>query len=133
MFALVADIEHYPDFLPYWRSTCIRHRTETTILVHQVIRLAGLDLDFDSCATLRRPTQITITAEGGIFRFFEMRWRFYSCSNNGCSVHFETRLALRNRVLEALISPVLARQQRQIVSCFELEADRRYGRGDCGN
>jgi coenzyme Q-binding protein COQ10 len=133
LFALVADIEHYPDFLPHWRSTHIRQRTETTILVHQVIRVAGLDLAFDSCATLQQPFQITIAAEGGIFRLFEMHWRFYSCANNGCEVHFETRLALRNRILETLISPVLARQQRQIVRCFELEADRRYGRGASGD
>ena len=133
MFALVADIEHYPDFLPYWRSTHIREQTETTILAHQVIRVGGIDLAFDSCATLRQPLQITITAEDGIFRYFEMHWRFYSCANNGCEVHFETRLALRNRILEAVISPLLAHQQRQIVRCFELEADRRYGRGDSGD
>ena len=133
MFALVADIEHYPDFLPYWRSTHIREQTETTILAHQVIQVGGIDLAFDSCATLRQPLQITITAEDGIFRYFEMHWRFYSCANNGCEVHFETRLALRNRILEAVISPLLAHQQRQIVRCFELEADRRYGRGDSGD
>lgn len=130
MFALVADIEHYADFLPFWQSTHIREKTETTILAHQVIRVAGLDLAFDSRATLQLPFQITIAAQGGIFRLFEMHWRFYSCSNNGCDVHFETRIALRNRILEALISPVLERQQRQIIRCFELEADQRYGRGD---
>ncbi len=132
IFALVADIEHYPDFLPYWRSAHIREKTETTILAHQVIRVAGLDLAFDSCATLQQPLQITIAAEGGIFRLFEMHWWFCSCTNNGCDVHLETRLALRNRILEAVISPVLARQQRQIVRYFELEADRRYGRGESG-
>ena len=36
MFALVADIEHYPDFLPDWRSAHIREKTESTILAHGV-------------------------------------------------------------------------------------------------
>ena len=130
MFALVADIEHYPDFLPDWRSVQIREKSESTILAHQVIRVAGLDLAFDSCATLQRPLQITIAAEGGIFRHFEFHWRFNSRANRGCDVHFETRVALRNRNLEAVISPVLALRQRQIIRCFEREAIRRYGRGD---
>jgi coenzyme Q-binding protein COQ10 len=133
MFALVADIEHYPDFLPDWRSAHIREKTESTILAHQVIRVAGLDLAFSSSATLQRPLQITITAERGIFRYFETHWRFCSRAKNGCDVYFETRVALRNRILEAVISPILARRQRQIIECFELEADRRYGRGVSGD
>jgi coenzyme Q-binding protein COQ10 len=132
MFALVADIEHYPDFLPGWRCAHIREKTKTTILAYQVVRVGGIDFAFDSRATLQQPFQITIAAESGIFKHFEMYWRFFSCASNGCDVHFETRLALRNRIFEALISPALARQQRQIVRCFELEADRRYGRGDSG-
>jgi coenzyme Q-binding protein COQ10 len=133
MFALVADIEHYPDFLPEWRSAHIYEQTESTISAHQVIRVAGLDLAFSSSATLQRPSQITIVAEGGIFRYFETHWRFCSRANNGCDVHFETRVALRSQILESVISPILAHRQRQIIKCFELEADRRYGPGDSGD
>lgn len=76
MFEFIADIERYPDFLPGWSFVAIRRRTEATMDVHQVIRMAGIRLAFESSATLERPTHITIVTESGIFKSSEIEWRF---------------------------------------------------------
>jgi hypothetical protein len=34
---------------------------------------------------------------------------------------------MRNKILEAVLAPLLAQQQREIMRSFELEAERRYG------
>ena len=126
MFELVADIERYPDFVPGWRFVEVRRRTERTMEVHQVVQMAGVRLAFESLATLEPPRRITIAADTGVFEAFGIEWHFGACSG-GCNVTLETRVAMRNGVLQAVLAPVLARQHRAIIRCFELEAERRHG------
>lgn len=127
-FDLVADIERYPDFVPGWHSVEICRRSESTIEVRQVVEAAGFRFAFESVATLERPQRITIAARKGPFKAFEIQWRFEPGSR-GCRVTLETRVTPSNGLLQAVLVPMLARQHREVVRCFELEAKRRYGRG----
>ena len=127
-FDLVADIERYPEFVPGWLSVEICRRAETTIEVRQVVRAAGVRLAFESVATLEPPHRIVIAARKGVFDVFEIEWHFDGGSR-GCRVTLKTRVALRNRLLQAVLVPVLERQHREIVRSFEREAKRRYGSG----
>jgi len=126
MFDLVADIERYPEFVPGWQSVEISGRSETMMEVRQVVRVAGFRFAFDSVAMLERPRRITIVARKRVFEVFEIVWEFDGGAR-GCRVTLTTHVALRNRLLQTVSVPVLARQHREIVRCFEHEAKRRYG------
>jgi coenzyme Q-binding protein COQ10 len=125
MFDLVADVERYPDFVPGWRRVDVRRGTGKTMEVHQVVQVAGFNFAFDSSTTLDPPRRITIAADKGMFDLFEIDWQFQGCAG-GCSVTLHIRVAMRNKILEAVLAPLLAQQQREIMRSFELEAERRY-------
>jgi coenzyme Q-binding protein COQ10 len=124
MFDLVADVERYPDFVPGWRLVDVRRRTEKTMEVHQVVQVAGFNFAFDSSTTLDPPRRITITADKGIFDLFEIDWQFQGGAG-GCCVTLQIQVAMRNKILEAVLAPLLAQQQREIIHSFEVEAERR--------
>lgn len=126
MFELVADIERYPDFVPGWRFVEVRERSERAMEVHQVVQLAGLDLAFDTSTVLDPPRSITVTADAGMFDLFRIEWRFQGCAD-GCRVTLQIGIAMRNKLIGTMLAPLLARQQREIMRCFEVEAGRRHG------
>jgi coenzyme Q-binding protein COQ10 len=122
----VADIERYPDFVPGWRSAVVRRRTESTMEVYQIVQLAGFNLAFDSLTTLEPPRRITVSADTGVFDLFQIDWHFHECAE-GCRVTLQIGVAMRNKIIEAVLAPLLAQQHREIMRCFEIEAERRHG------
>ena len=62
LFDLVADVERYPEFLPWLLAADIRRRDGDRVWVEMVIGTRFLQRRFTSRARLRRPRRIDITS-----------------------------------------------------------------------
>ena len=82
LFDLVADIEHYPDFLPGWKSVKINKSDQNKIYVTQELGFPLFSFTVDSVAKLDRPHHLFIAAEGGPFQRLEIDWHFKSISSS---------------------------------------------------
>ena len=131
MFALVADIEKYPQFLPMCESLTVRSRRErdgvTVLVADMSVGYKSIHETFVSQVVLR-PAEKTIEVRylDGPFRYLDNRWRFTDLSG-GSDIHFYIEYEFKSRILGALMGAVFDRAFRTFAEAFETRAERIYG------
>lgn len=127
MFALVADVERYPEFLPWCAAVRIRSREETTFTADLIAAFGALRERFTSRVMLDHPARtITIEYIEGPFEHLMNRWTFVP-TETGCEVAFDIDFRFRSRTLEALISGMFTRAVEKMTGAFVARADQLYG------
>jgi coenzyme Q-binding protein COQ10 len=134
MFDLVADVEHYPEFVPLCRSLKVRKRTPqsdgTEILVADMtVAYRFVREAFTSRVTLDRPNrQILVEYLEGPFSKLENRWTFRPAGEQACEVEFFIAYEFRSRALGLLMGSMFDVAFRRFASAFERRADVVYAR-----
>jgi coenzyme Q-binding protein COQ10 len=126
LFDLVADVEKYPQFLPWCVGARLRSRTETELVADLVIGFGPFREGFTSRVTLERPQRILVRYENGPFRYLNNQWRFQPTAD-GCMVDFFVDFEFRSRILQAAIGVVFNEAVRRMVNAFLRRARDVYG------
>jgi coenzyme Q-binding protein COQ10 len=132
MFALVADVEKYPLFLPLCEALRVRRREERDahpiLIADMTVAYKIFRETFSSRVTLDRgANKILVEYLDGPFSHLENRWTFKPLEN-GCEVQFFIEWELRSRALSLLVGSVFDRVFRRYAEAFEKRADDVYGR-----
>ncbi|QJP12813.1 type II toxin-antitoxin system RatA family toxin [Starkeya sp. ORNL1] len=134
MFDLVADVEHYPEFVPLCESLRVRRRVASgdgvDILIADMTAAYRMFREtFTSQVTLDRP-RLTIVVEylDGPFSRLENRWNFKPLESGGCDVEFFISYEFRSRTLGLLMGAMFDAAFRRFAEAFEKRADEVYGR-----
>jgi coenzyme Q-binding protein COQ10 len=132
MFALVADVERYPDFVPMCERLVIRGQSregEREVLVADMsIAYAVVRETFTTRVTLDRPA-LTISAEyiDGPFHHLNTRWTFAPDGDRACTVHFAIDYEFKSRMLTAVMGAAFESAFRKFTEAFAARADQLYG------
>ncbi len=126
LFDLVADIEKYPQFLPWCVAARIRSRSDDLVLADLVIGFKMIRERFTSRVTLKRPDRIDVTYAEGPFKHLANHWLFLP-HPVGCEIDFFVEFEFRSHLLERLIGALFDEAVRRMVSAFEVRAHRLYG------
>lgn len=132
MFALVADVEGYPEFVPLCKSLKVRRRTtengREVIVADMTIAYKVVSETFTSRVTLERE-RLTILVEyiEGPFRRMNNRWTFRPVDDKSCEVEFFLTYEFRSRTLGLLMGSVFDAAFRRFATAFERRADQVYG------
>lgn len=138
MFDLVADIESYPQFLPWNSAARIRARTmrpdgAEELSADLVISFKVFRERFGSRVVLWPADPATgalkIDTEylDGPFRHMRSGWIFTDRAEGGCHVEFFVDFEFRNAILQKLIGVVFHEAMSRIVRAFEDRARDLYG------
>ena len=133
MFDLVADVEHYPEFVPLCRSLRVRKRSadadgREVIIADMTVAYKLIYETFTSRVTLDRPSlEILVEYLEGPFRKMNNRWRFHSAGSNACDVEFFISYEFRSRTLGLLMGAMFDAAFRRFSAAFERRADQIYG------
>lgn len=127
MFALVADIAHYPDFLPWVVALRIRSESEDEAVADMIVGFKGLRESFSCRVHKRRPTDVTVSYIDGPMRHLGNEWHFEPLEEGGCRVDFMVDFSFRNRVFETLAGQMFDKALRKMIAAFESRADELYG------
>ncbi len=127
LFDIAADVERYPEFLPWWIAARVRDRHGEVYDTDQVVGLGVFRQRFTSKTVLRRPERIEVTSKERRFSRFELAWAFDPLPEGSCRVSPTVDLELRSWFLQALLSRTLAGAVEDIVSAFEERAGRLSG------
>ena len=130
MYDLVADIDSYPEFLPW----CAAVRTRKVIPQDEKI-IVDADLviafkvfreRFGSRVTLK-PNQTTIDVEylDGPFKYLNNHWVFTNI-DCGCEADFFVDFEFKSKILQVLIGVVFGEAMQRIVRAFEARAQQLY-------
>jgi len=133
MFDLVADVEHYPEFVPLCRSLRVRKRSTDSegrdvVIADMTVAYKLIYETFTSRITLDRPTlEILVEYLEGPFRKMNNRWRFHSAGLDACDVEFFISYEFRSRTLGLLMGAMFEAAFRRFSVAFERRADQIYG------
>ena len=132
MFDLVADVEHYPEFVPLCESLRVRKRLQEggkdIVVADMTVAYKLLRQTFTSRVTLDRANlQILVEYLEGPFRQLNNRWGFWPAGDRACDVEFYIAYEFRSRTLGALMGAVFDAAFRRFASAFEQRADQIYG------
>jgi coenzyme Q-binding protein COQ10 len=133
MFDLVADVEHYPQFVPLCQSLSVRNRStdgggKDIIVADMTVAYKFIHETFTSRVTLDR-AELAILAEylEGPFRRMNNRWTFHPIDDRSCDVEFFLAYEFRSRALGLLMGSVFDAAFRRFAAAFERRADQVYG------
>jgi coenzyme Q-binding protein COQ10 len=127
LFALVADIESYPQFVPGCVATRIlERRNDGTWLVDNVFGFGPLRSRFHTTAHFDAPRRLEIVSQDGPWRRFAMLWRF-TPEDEGCRADVDVEVAFRSALLATLARTGLPSTEPRIIRAFEERAKRLYG------
>jgi coenzyme Q-binding protein COQ10 len=131
MFALVADVEKYPEFLPLCEALSVRTRKEregqSILVADMTVGYKAIRETFTSQVHLK-PAEMTIDVKylDGPFRYLTNVWSFEP-AGNGSLIHFFIDYEFKSRILGALMGTMFDRAFRMFADAFEKRADAIYG------
>ena len=126
MFDLVADVDRYPEFLPWCVGAKVRNRTETALRGDMTIGFGPFRENFTSHVALTRPDRIAVRYEHGPFKYLNNSWDFRP-DPRGCQVDFLVDFEFRSALLRAAIGVVFHEATRRMVNAFLVRARAIYG------
>jgi coenzyme Q-binding protein COQ10 len=135
MFALVADVERYPEFVPLCRSLRVIRRIEEPegvdiIVAEMTIAYKFVRERFTSKVTLDHSNlQILVEYLDGPFSHMENRWEFEPRGDHACEISFSISYEFRSRALGLMMGAMFDTAFRRFAAAFEKRADQVYGRG----
>jgi len=126
LFALVADIERYPEFLPWCLAARIRERRPDLVVADLKIGFKMFRERFTSRVALDPPQRIDVSYANGPFRHLNNHWRF-SPAAGGCHIDFFVDFEFRSRLMQRVIEMLFGEAVRRMVAAFEKRAGDLYG------
>lgn len=129
MFALVADIARYPEFVPMCESLTIRRRTEgeggiITLLADMAIGYKMIREVFTTRVRLDEASNaIHVNYVDGPFKHLENRWTFTARQDGRTDVHFFIDYEFKSRTFQMLAGAVFEQVFRKMAEAFEARAD----------
>jgi len=129
MYALVADVGRYQEFLPWVMGTRIKSNSETEMLADVLVGFKGLREQFTS-RVIKTPNQaIDVDYLDGPLKQLHNEWRFRPREDGGCHVDFYVEFTFKNRMFQKLAGQVFAKALHKMTSAFVTRAEEIYGSG----
>jgi coenzyme Q-binding protein COQ10 len=134
MFDLVADVEHYPEFVPMCSGLKVRQQTPggegmEVIVADMTVSFKLIRETFRSRVTLERPKlKILVEYLQGPFSRMQNHWSFVPAGEAACDVEFHIDYEFKSRMLAVLMGGMFDVAFRRFASAFEQRADKLYGR-----
>jgi coenzyme Q-binding protein COQ10 len=131
MYDLVADVQRYPEFLPWTAAARIRKTEQNE---DHVVVLADLVISFKvfrerfGSRVLLWPEDRVIKTEylDGPFKYMISNWSFAE-AESGADISFHVDFEFRSRILQATATVFFNEAMHRVVQAFERRAKELYG------
>ena len=130
LYALVADVQKYPEFLPWCLAARIREKSPISLSADLIIGFnmfrerftSYVDLDVDNL-------EITVKYAEGPFKHLTNSWRFVD-HPDGCEIDFYVDFEFNSRLLQSVIETLFTEAVKRMVRAFETRADILYKKSE---
>ncbi len=135
MYALVADVESYPEFLPWTTGARVRGRKQTPqgeeMLADLVVSFKVFRERYTSRVLLTPPNdhgiaKVDVTAIDGPFEKLVTLYTFTPRGEGACTMGLDVEFRFRNRILQRAAGMAFELALRQVTKAFESRAAQIY-------
>ena len=122
MYAVVSDVEKYPQFLPWVVALRVLARRDNGLTAEMVVGYGALRERYTSDVALDpKDHRIDVTQTKGPFKTLENHWRF-TPKDGGCEVDFEIRFEFASRLLQGVAGAKFEKAMLKMTDAFEARA-----------
>lgn len=127
LFALVDDVEAYPDFLPWCLASKVLAREPGRTLATITVGIKGIRQSFTTDNANRPGESIDMRLVEGPFRHFAASWRFYPLGEHAARIEFRLEYQFSSRLLAKALDPLFSHIADTMVGSFSRRAEALYG------
>ena len=127
LFALVADVKSYAEFLPWVVAVRVRSSTETETVADLVVGFNAFKERFTSRVTKHAPDHIVVDYVDGPLKYLKNEWRFEPAEGGATNLFFSVDFAFQSRLFEVIAGQMFDRALRRMTGAFEQRAAELYG------
>ncbi|MBB4266087.1 type II toxin-antitoxin system RatA family toxin [Roseospira visakhapatnamensis] len=130
LFDLVADVEKYPQFLPWCLASRIKKREGNVFFADLVIGFKMVRERFTSRVQLTSGKRIDVSYTDGPFRYLNNHWIFEPADDGNTVIDFFVDFEFKSPLLQRIMGALFNEAVRRMVAAFERRAEFLYG-GRC--
>jgi ribosome-associated toxin RatA of RatAB toxin-antitoxin module len=118
MYALINDIERYPEFVPWCTAARVDSRSDSEVVATLTIKRGPLRAEFTTRNLLEPGERVLMQFVSGPFRVLEGLWTLTPLGELGCRVELEMRFEFANRIAGTLFEPLFEDTAASLVDAF---------------
>lgn len=118
MFALVADLERYPQFVPWVTHAQVLERSDSMVLGRLHMERAGLRETFTTRNDLQPPQRMDLHLVDGPFKMLDGTWTFDPLGERGTRISLVIRFEFANPMMAMLLSRSFEKNCGELVDAF---------------
>lgn len=127
MFALVADLASYPDFVPWVSRAQVIEQAEDYVVGQLEMHRAGVRETFTTRNSMNAPTEIHMELVEGPFKTLSGLWTFEDIAGRGSQVKLRMRFEFANPMVALLLSRSFEKSCIELIDAFVSRAREVYG------
>lgn len=127
MFDLVADVQRYPEFLPWCTEAELLSKNDAELTGRLSVAQGPLRGQFTTRNRLERPSAMSLKLVEGPFSDLSGQWQFVALGDSGCRVELAMQFAFSNPVKDMLMGAVFEQTCNSLVDAFVDRARQIYG------
>ncbi|MGE5241790.1 MAG: type II toxin-antitoxin system RatA family toxin [Bacteroidota bacterium] len=128
MFALVADIASYPQFLPWCGGARIVSAQDDEVIAAIDIAYGSVHKTFSTRNLMQRHKMLEMRLIEGPFSHLQGFWRFDALDEEACKISLDLQFEVANRLAGLVLTPVFSNIANQLVDSFHRRAIDLYGK-----
>ena len=127
MFALVSDIEAYPEFLPWCVETKVKNCGHEELEATLALGFGALNSEFTTRNKYVRPEWMSMHLLNGPFRSLDGRWSFEQLGDDGCEVNLKIEFDFASAINDKLFGAAFETICKELIDAFVKRAHALYG------
>jgi coenzyme Q-binding protein COQ10 len=128
LYALVADVKSYPEFLPWCMAARIRQADDEKMVADLMIGFRLYREKFTSYVDLDAENRvIKVEYADGPFKYLKNSWVFRP-HPQGCEIDFYVDFEFKSRLFQSVVETLFSEAVKKMVRAFESRADDLYDR-----
>lgn len=122
IYALINDIEAYPQFVPWCTRAVIESRSEREIVATLGVRRGPLHTEFTTRNTLDPGRSVVMEHLRGPFKALHGIWTLTPIGDAGTRIELTLRFAFANRLTAVVFEPMFEETAGSLVDAFVARA-----------
>ncbi len=122
LFALISDVERYPEFVPGCTAAHIEMRAPHEVVATLAVRRGALRAQFTTRNHLEPERRVLMKLERGPFRELEGEWLLTPIGAQGTRVDLTMRFAFSNPLTALILEPLFAQTVSDLMDAFVARA-----------
>jgi len=126
MFDLVANMEAYPEFLPWCVGAEVLSREDDRFCGRMEVARIGIRQSFTTCNRFVPGERIELKLEEGPFRKLQGTWSFLPLRQDACKVMLELDFEFSGKLVDKAFGRVFSQIANTLVDAFCKRAEEVY-------